>query len=419
MNNITGISDTFVTDIKLDNDNNIILLGYTTASSITIKSNTYTRSATTSTGIYLTKFNNNGNTLKFIWIDGISAEESGVIAIDNLNNIFITGYSVSGSLGINDVSYNKVSGATKNSFVIKFNSNLQLKWIEWITGPYYNNVKVLLSSSNDVYLAGITNLTSLKFKGVTYTKTGSDDATFFIKLKSLDIIYDIDFIINEFIKLNQNASLASNAPPVVLNIDYSMSLQVNSLNSLFPVSYQQNSANSELYDIDVSMNPILLESYLNNNTNNWNIAKVNSSVITSGLTISNDIPKAILETIALRVFGSANARAAIINDKSIDAEVLSHKTDFLTVLSNHKDDLFRSYVDSGRISTADVSQKQLMNFTNTHISFPMWVTGSIINPSNSVLNIYPYSDGYTSYGGYGIMNNGLYNIPIIIKFYQN
>ena len=33
-------------------------MGYTAASSITIKSNTYTRSATTSTGIYLTKFNN-------------------------------------------------------------------------------------------------------------------------------------------------------------------------------------------------------------------------------------------------------------------------------------------------------------------------------------------------------------------------
>lgn len=418
INNITGISDTLVSDIKLDNENNIILLGNTSASSIKIKSNTYTKTIS-STSVYVTKFDNNGNIIKFIWIDGVSAEDSGLIAIDTNNNIYITGYSVSGSLNINDVSYNKVSGATKNSFVIKFNTSLQLKWIEWITGTYYNNVKIILSSSNEVYLAGVTNLTSLKFKGVTYTKTGTDDATFIIKLKSLDMIYDINFIVNEFISLNQNVYIASNAPQVTLNIDYSMSLQVNSLNSLFPVSYQQNISNSELYDIDISMNPILLESYLSNNTNNWNINKINSSVITTGLTTSNYLPQAILETIALRVFGSGNARAAITNDKSIDTEVLSHKNDFLSVLTNHKDELFRSYVDSGRINGGDVSQSQLMNFTNTHISFPMWVTGSILNPSGSTLNIYPYSDGYMSYNGYGSMNNGLYNIPIIVKFYQN
>ena len=155
INNITGNSDTFVTDIKLDNDNNIILLGYTSATSINIKSNTYTKNTLVSTGIYLTKFDNNGNILRFIWIDGSSAEQSGVIVIDSINNIYITGYTVSGTLGINDISYNKVSGATKNSFVIKFNTNLDLRWIEWITGTNYNNVKIILSSSNEVYLAGI------------------------------------------------------------------------------------------------------------------------------------------------------------------------------------------------------------------------------------------------------------------------
>jgi hypothetical protein len=234
-----------------------------------------------------------------------------------------------------------------------------------------------------------------------------------------DVVYNIDFTVNEFITLTQNARLASNAPMVALNIDYSLTLEVADLAALFPVTYQQNAANAELFDIDVSMNPVTLETYLSSATANWAVARVNASVVQSGLTASNELPMAILETIALRVFGSGNARAAIVNDKAIDAEVLSHKSDFLTVLTNHKDDLFRSYVDSGRIAAGDVTQSQLMNLANTHISFPMWVTGSILNPSGTVLSVYPYADGYASYGGYGVMADGSYNIPIIVKFHQS
>ncbi len=77
-----------------------------------------------------------------------------------------------------------------------------------------------------------------------------------------DVVYNIDFTVNEFITLTQNARLASNAPMVALNIDYSLTLEVADLAALFPVTYQQNAANSELYDIDVSMNPVALETYL-------------------------------------------------------------------------------------------------------------------------------------------------------------
>jgi hypothetical protein len=238
-------------------------------------------------------------------------------------------------------------------------------------------------------------------------------------MASNDVVYNIDFTVNEFITLTQNARLASNAPMVALNIDYSLTLEVADLTNLFRVTYQQNAANAEMYDIDVSMNPVLLETYISAATANWAAAKVNAAVVTSGLTASNELPKAILETIALRVFGSGNARAAIVNDSSIDAEVLSHKTDFLNVLTNKKDDLFRAYVDSGRIAPGDVTEAVTMNLANTHISFPMWVTGSLLSPTGNVLSIYPYADGYASYGGFGTMADGAYNVPIIVKFHQS
>jgi hypothetical protein len=237
---------------------------------------------------------------------------------------------------------------------------------------------------------------------------------------TIDVASSLDFIVNEFITLNQNAKLASNAPPnPAINIDYALTFQINDLAGLFPVSYQQNSVNTDMYDIDVTMDVNIMESLLNNSTSNWNITKINNSVTTAGLTNSNEISKALLEIIAIRVFGSGNARAAIVNDMSIESEVLSHTNDFINILTNKKDDLFRAYVDSGRIAPGDVNQGVIMDFTNTHISFPMYVTGSILNPTGNVLSIYPYGDGYASYGGYGTMADGEYNIPVIIKFAQD
>jgi hypothetical protein len=417
--NMNGTLNDYQNDIKADMSGNIILLGTTYSPSLTINATTYNRDTTMPTSVFLIKFDTNGNVINFLWINGNSSDEGGMIAIDTTNNIYITGYSISTALTINNVIYYKANGATKNAFIIKFNSNLKVNWIEWVVGIKGNNLKIILASNNEIYLSGATLLTSLIFKSVTYTKTGLDDATFIIKIKSFDVKYDINFVINEFISLNHNAQLASNAPPVLLDIDYSLSLQVNDLASLFPIKYQQNTINTELYNVDVSMNTTLLESYLNNNCNQWNINKINSSVITTGLTNINQISQSLLEIIALRIFGSGLARAAIINDTSIESELLSHKTDFLNVLANKKDDLFKAYVDSGRIGGNDVSQTVLMNLANTHISFPFYITGEIMDGTNNVLQLYPYSDGFSSYGGFGKMINGLYNIPVIVKFFQN
>jgi hypothetical protein len=232
-----------------------------------------------------------------------------------------------------------------------------------------------------------------------------------------DLTYAIDFTVNEFITLSQNARLASSAPLVALNIDYCMTLEAD-LANLFNITYQQNGADANVYDINVVMNSYLLNSYIGTDAT-WAVSNVKSTVVTAGLTATaQQLPKALLETIALRVFGSGNARAAIVNDSSIDAEVLSHSADFFNVLNAHRNDLFKAYVDSGRIAPGDVTTAVVMNLANSQISFPMWVTGSILSPDGNVLSSYPYADGYASYNGFGTMTGGAYNVPVIIKFHQ-
>jgi hypothetical protein len=412
---INGSGDEYPTDIKIDNSNNIILSGYTYSGTLNINGTSY-QTTIVSVAIYLVKFDTNGTVSNFLWIEGNSADQSSVLQIDTNNNIYFTGYTVSSSLSINGTSYTKGGGAAKAGFAIKFNSNLQLRWIEWVSGVYSNNLKIILANSdNEIYLSGNTNLSTLKFKGVTYSRTGTDDASFLIKMSRPN---NINFVVDEYITITQNAMLATNVPITTLNIDYSLSLEVNNLIDLFNITYQQNSLNAEMYDINVVMNNILMNQYLND-IQNWSISKLNNNVVSVGLTNTNELPKALLETIALRVFGSGNARAVIVNDYSINESVLSHTNDFYYYFNNRRNQFFQAYVASGRISGGDVSQSATMNLNNTRLSFPMYVTGKMFDSTGNDLILNPYIDGYSSYNGYGTMSNGVYNIPVIIRFHQN
>lgn len=412
---INGTSDEYPTDIKIDNSNNIIFSGYTNSGTLNINGTSY-QTAIVSPAIFLVKFDTIGTVSNFLWIEGDSVDQSSVLQIDTNNNIYFTGYTVSSSLSINGIIYAKGGGAVRAGFAIKFNSNLQLRWIEWVSGVYSNNLKIVLANSdNEIYLSGNTNLTTLNFKNITYSRTGTDDAAFLIKMSRPS---NINFVVDEYITITQNAMLATNVPLSSLNIDYSLSLEVNNLIDLFNITYQQNSMNAEMYDINVLMNNILMNQYLNN-TENWSISKLNNNVASAGLTSTNQLPKALLETIALRVFGSGNARAAIVNDYSINESVLSHTNDFYYYFNNRRNQFFQAYVASGRISGGDVSQPVTMNLNNTRLSFPMYVTGKMFDSTGNNLVLNPYIDGYSSYNGYGTMTNGVYNIPVIVRFHQS
>lgn len=412
---INGTKDEYPTDLKIDNNNNIILSGWTNSGILTINGTSY-QTAIVGSAIFLAKFDTSGNVNNFLWIEGNSVDQSSMLQIDTANNIYFTGYTVSSSLSINGTSYTKGGGAVKAGFAIKFNSNLQLRWIEWVPSVYSNNLKIILANNdNEIYLSGNTNLSTLNFKGITYSRTGTDDAAFLIKMSKP---ININFVVDEYITITQNAMLATNVPISTLNIDYSLSLEVNNLIDLFNITYQQNALNTEMYDINVVMNNVLMNTYLNN-TANWSITKLNNNVVSAGLTNTNELPKALLETIALRVFGSGNARAAIVNDYSINETVLSYSNDFYYYFNNRRNQFFQAYVSSGRISGGDVSQPVTMNLNNTRLSFPMYVTGKMFDSMGNNLVLNPYINGYSSYNGYGTMSNGVYNIPVIVRFHQS
>jgi hypothetical protein len=397
---IDGSGNDSYSDIKIDNSNNILLCGYSYSNNLSINNVIYQNRPIGSglEGAFLIKFDTNGNTMNFIWIDGLYTETAFKILVDNNNNYYFTGRTTTTNLTIYSTS-NSTTYNVSQTFLIKFDFDFQVLWVENLYGMASSILTIICNNKNDIFLSGSAT-SYLTFKGVTYTKTGTDSNSFIIKLKS-DLLSDIEI---NMVTLN--------------DVDFLLNFQVNNLSNLFPITYKQDATNTDLFNVDVSMNHILMEEYLSNSINpNWSTSKSND-VITSGLSGTGNLPNSLLEIIALRVFGNGKARAAITNDTLIDDSILSEKSNFFNALTNKKYELFKRFQQSDRFDSNSAFNPVIMNLNNTRLSFPVWLTGSIAGPDGNVLSTFPYSNGYNSYNGLGKMSNGVYNIPILIRFFQ-
>ena len=242
-----------------------------------------------------------------------------------------------------------------------------------------------------------------------------------------DIIAQPSFIVDEWIHLNQDAQIADVPQVIDYNVDYYITLP-NSLSKWFDIKYIQNGSNADQYDIDVTIRN-LADAYMNNT---WNAVSVGPAVSTGLQTgILNDV---VFQILALRIFGHAAARAAIVNDSIFDRltpEGINKMEIFSTngiwqALYNHRNELFNHYVSLGRITNTDdvTSYPQQMNLSNFNLSFLVEIDGRILDPSNNPITDV-YANGFSGYntnsGGnvYSTMNNGSYAIPILLSFTDN
>jgi hypothetical protein len=119
----------------------------------------------------------------------------------------------------------------------------------------------------------------------------------------------------------------------------------------------------------------------------------------------------LLEIIALKIFGNAEARAAIVNDTEFtsDSELNTIISSFTNSLSTDQNFIFSQYVALGRISnTANELVSQNFNFDNMNIALPMYLQGSIPNTVSDTLK-----NGYVGASRSTIVNYN-YNIPLML-----
>ena len=258
--------------------------------------------------------------------------------------------------------------------------------------------------------------------------------------------------INNSLVVNQNANIyGSYYNQGNLNqYDYTFTINISSIvggdiTTLFSnASFKQN-ANPDLYDINITLNSAYSFANWNTKFNNQACTQVlmgNSNIAFGTLKPNNfqTIGERMLEVVAHKIFGHGQARAAIANDH----EFFNHDNQIWNQLSNtlllnqYRNDIFNQYVGTGRYNVLsnyeagsnagtntedgvnnynDVDTWVNFNFNGLTFEYPLYLAGTIItDPSLSPAENALLANG-PNVGG-TLLNNGVYNIPILVRFHQ-
>ena len=173
---LDGTSSDAGNSLAIDSSNNIYITGsYTSSANVTIKNvsdNTQTDSsiilptpATAGTAAFLIKYDSSGVAQWATLLDGTSADGGNSLAIDLLNNIYITGYynstvnvtvkNVSGNTQTNSsVTLPITTGGSNAAFLVKYDSSGTALWATYLDGASSDIGNSLLMDQNAIYLSG-------------------------------------------------------------------------------------------------------------------------------------------------------------------------------------------------------------------------------------------------------------------------
>ena len=223
----------------------------------------------------------------------------------------------------------------------------------------------------------------------------------------------VEYFFNEAFTISANADLfAENVTPVDdTNYDYIFTFN-GDLNDFFSVrTYQQNDQDINEVNITLTLN----DTFFNEAATAYNdtVASSTSGCLTTGFETSTDFSTRVLEVLAMKIFGHGKARAAISNDTDIVAtlqtDIMNH---IQNVLDTHKHDIYNEYVqtDNPAINDNDVTAAVEFNFTGDILSFPAFITGTLVDESNLSADL---RNG-PSVGG-NVLQDANYNVPILIR----
>jgi hypothetical protein len=191
--------------------------------------------------------------------------------------------------------------------------------------------------------------------------------------------------------------------------DYIITLHTNMNNLFSNKTYTQNA------NVDLLLN----NNVFNNAMSTVRIHSNSNAEMSGTISDTTTLELRYMEMIALKLFGNANARAAIRNDTALVSNVnqgnslsqylLNQTNDYIT---NNKSVIYNSYISSHN-DVFNENNVATFNFLNQTISFPGWLNGSITNPNdveNSILN---RNTNIT--GGISGVSFGTYNIKLLIR----
>jgi hypothetical protein len=156
---IGGTGDDYVMSMKVDNDGNVILGGYTYSTDFPVTAG----AIQTTKGIYedgfVLKLNPTGTGLVYsTFLGGNNQDYINEIAIDSVGNVFIEGDTFSSDLPVSSTAKQKIKAADRDSFVAKINSTgTGIEYLTYIGGNSYEYTNgIAIDSAGNAYIAGVT-----------------------------------------------------------------------------------------------------------------------------------------------------------------------------------------------------------------------------------------------------------------------
>ncbi|MBI5376572.1 MAG: SBBP repeat-containing protein [Candidatus Schekmanbacteria bacterium] len=156
---IGGGTSEYATSIALDSSGNVFITGYAPSGYPTTVGSYDTLYNSGLHDVLISKLDSNlGTLLCSTYIGGSSADDGYALVIDSSDNIFVAGYTSSSDYPTTSGAYDTLYNGSGDSFVSKFNNNLDtLISSTYIGGDNSDYISCLaLSASGDLYLAGDT-----------------------------------------------------------------------------------------------------------------------------------------------------------------------------------------------------------------------------------------------------------------------
>ena len=187
---IEGTSNDEGYSIALDDSNNVYVTGKTDSNDYPATSGAYGESNTGSTEVFISKLTADLSTLlASTFIGGTGSENGYSIAIDNSDNVYVTGYTDSTDYSTTSGAYKETYTEGGSVFVSKLTSNLaMLSASTYIGGSLVDlGRSIALDGSNNVYLTGYTNSNDFPVTSGAYDESHAGSKEVFVSKFNTDL----------------------------------------------------------------------------------------------------------------------------------------------------------------------------------------------------------------------------------------
>ncbi len=168
-------------NLAIDNQNNIYITGVYSGS-IFFDDNNHSIS-NGGYDLFITKFDVLGNALWTKSAGGNGSDQSNSITTDNLGNVYITGEFKSTVINFNNISLNHSGNiGNKDIFIAKYSSNGDILWAKKANGLYNEYSKSIVADNyGNTYITGCFEGPSINFDNITLNKNPNNTGVFVTK----------------------------------------------------------------------------------------------------------------------------------------------------------------------------------------------------------------------------------------------